>query len=161
MRVGFDKKIYVRYPKSFNFGSLNLKNKTRTYMQQVELIRKGILPIAKMRVEVAGEIYLIAGGKSMAISLPEGELQVKLRLEGWYGVNSVQITKTSSKLIIKPFIPDLLYALGVIFTISFFYFDHAGKLISILLATAAIGIILTIFYFTFLKAQKYFSCIVQ
>jgi|GEM_PF-2735080 len=130
-------------------------------MQQVDLIRKGILPFEKMRVEVAGEIYQIAGGKSMSISLPQGELQVKLRLEGWYAVNSIQITEHSSKLIIKPYIPDLLYLLGVIFTTSFFYFDFANKLISLLLATGGIGIILIIFYFTILKAQKYFRCFVQ
>jgi len=129
-------------------------------MPQVELVRKGYLPFAKMRVEIAGQVYFLTGGKKQAIELPQGEHKIKLGLEGWYKTSKVEIADSSSSVIIKPFIADVFYLVAVVLGILFFYFDHLGLTYRIILGTAFLLHVITIFYYTILKSDRYFSCLV-
>ena len=130
-------------------------------MPEIHLVRKGLLPIAKMGVEVAGQYYEIAGLKSREIVVPEGELVVKLRLEGWYGTFRVQVDERTQRLVIKPFIRDVYYVLCLVTCIAFFYLDAACLAAKIILGTAGGLMMLSIIFFTFFRDQKYFSCAVE
>jgi hypothetical protein len=129
-------------------------------MPQVEMVRKGYLPFAKMRVEVAGQVYFLTGGKKQEIFLPEGTSTIKLRLEGWYKSSQLQITEHSRMIVIKPFVADIFYLVTIVLGAVFFYFDHLAFPFRILLGTVVLLHILTIFYFTILKSDRYFSCLV-
>lgn len=130
-------------------------------MPQIQLIRKGLLPFAKMQIELDNQRYALAGQKSQQILLPEGDLEIKMRLEGWYGIKTIHVEAQSTKLVIRPFIPDWYYLLGVLSAIGFFQFEGASILIKWLLGAGAGLIILSIMYFTFFRDQKYFDCAIQ
>ncbi|UAY56500.1 hypothetical protein [Arachidicoccus terrestris] len=130
-------------------------------MAQIQLIRKGILPIAKMKIEIGGHVYMLAGLKAQQITLPEGTSEVKMRLEGWYATNTIHINAQSTKLIIRPFIPDWYYLLCLLCCFLFFQFEDTGWLIKYVVGGAGGLMILSIMYFTFFRDQKYFSCTVR
>lgn len=127
-------------------------------MPDIQLIRKSILPFAKMRVEVGGQQYLLGSLKSKQILLPEGSYEVKMRLEGWYGTNEVQIEAHTTKLVIQPLLPDIYYALGIVTTIAFFQLYEVSPVLKWGLGIVSCLIILSIFYFTFIKDKHFYTC---
>lgn len=130
-------------------------------MPAIQMTRKGLLPIAKMRVELAGDIYEIAGLASQQIDLQEGDYEIKMRLEGWYATKSIEIGAQTTRLIIKPMISDWYYLVALICCVGFFTLDHAGMVMKIILGAVGGVMILSIMYFTFFRDQKYFDCTVE
>lgn len=129
-------------------------------MPEIQITRKAILPFAKMNMELAGNVYAIAGLRSQQISLPEGGYEIKMRLEGWYAAKSIEIDAQTTRLIIKPMISDWYYLVALICCVGFFTLDHAGVAMRIILGAVGGVMILSIMYFTFFRDQKYFDCIV-
>jgi len=130
-------------------------------MPAIQMTRKGLLPIAKMRVELAGDIYEIAGLASQQIDLQEGDYEIKMRLEGWYATKSIEIGAQTTRLIIKPMISDWYYLVALICCVGFFTLDQAGMVTKIVLGAVGGVMILSIMYFTFFRDQKYFDCTVE
>lgn len=130
-------------------------------MPQIQIVRKGYMPFAKMRVEVGPQVFFMKGGNTQQINLPEGEIEVRMYLEGWRGVNRLDVTAQTTRLLIRPLIPDWVYLVGIILISIFFYVDDLEVWAKAVIGAAMLGLIVTVFYFSFIRSKNYFNCSLQ
>lgn len=130
-------------------------------MPQIQIVRKGYMPFAKMRVEVGSQVFFMKGGNTQQINLPEGEIEVRMYLEGWRGVNRLDVTAQTTRLLIRPLIPDWVYLVGIILISIFFYVDDLEVWAKAVIGAAMLGLIVTVFYFSFIRSKNYFNCSLQ
>jgi hypothetical protein len=84
-------------------------------MPQIQIIRKGYLPLGKVHIQIDNNLdFLLKGGQHETTDLPEGEHIITIQMQGTTTTQTIKIDSNSNAIMIKHAMPIFVFAFAII-----------------------------------------------
>jgi len=88
-------------------------------MATVKILRKGIMPFRKLKVSINNESFHLKGNEFKQLTIPDGFHNLVLKMDFWESTTQININSEEKSIVIKHYLPDFFYILGIAFSVVF------------------------------------------
>jgi len=125
-------------------------------MANVKILRKGIMPLRKLKVTINNDTFFLKGNESKLLTIPNGSHNLILRMDFWQSIYQININSEENYIIIKHYLPDFFYIIGIVFTIVFALLTFFSLISHILFTGFLLLFILPQLYLYLFRNKNYF-----
>lgn len=138
---------------SFDQGHI----KNYNLMAKLKFIRNGKLPFRKIKISINNDSFFLKGDEYKEIDLPKGDYNFIIKMDWWKSINQITIDSDDSSVIIKHYLPDMFYIIGVVGSAILTALTFLSLVGVVYISTWVLLFIIFQIYFYFTKQNKYFT----
>jgi hypothetical protein len=125
-------------------------------MSKIQLIRKGIFPLKKLRVSINNSTYMLNGNETIEFDLPPKDYIINLKMNWWNSSSNIKIDSNTHKIVIRYCLSDIFFIVGLIVILILSILTFFLMINSSILIISVLIFVLPQLYYLLIKRNSFF-----
>jgi len=82
-------------------------------MAKIQLKRKGIFPLCRIKVRILDQVFTFKYRRSLEVDVPVGELTITLQMDFWKSAECISVPPSGLDIVVRHILPDIVYYFGI------------------------------------------------